>query len=40
MSQAFIDKVEAIERPQKRKSSKTKLQETQLEDQGYLFVRD
>ncbi len=32
MSQAFIDKVEAIERPQKRKSSKTKSEETQVED--------
>jgi len=34
MSQAFIDKVEAIERPQKRKSPKTKSEKTQVEDQG------
>ena len=32
MSQAFIDKVEAIERSQKRKSSKTKSEETQVEN--------
>ncbi|RLI06249.1 hypothetical protein DRO22_01565 [Candidatus Bathyarchaeota archaeon] len=34
MSQAFIDKIEVIERSPKRKSSKTKSEKTQLEDQG------